>query len=535
MYSIRMTRRLTRFGPSRGRTLFLVQFAPYTFRHLYSIFHGGALRNFRPCDIRRKHDPVVARRDWLGSLIGVTRVMSELAPFSILSSVASIVLLILEPLEASNLKHSRRLSRNLAEKVVHITVGLRAEAVADESLATSPRFIQTCVEFCDCLSSVAAELRDILHRRRSWVGQYFSAHSIRSIILDAQKRVDDLMGSFMLATAVGTRLGVQSIRTDLRIMRSTLMPPSSNAGAEPKFSDFYKLIPADLQLIPPLRRVPSAELREGLIEYPVLIHGVRMTARLYRGENALERAWVLIDDGDATFSCYNHHHNLSMPFSLPPMYPHRFLPLWLLCITVLAIFWVCFENCPPPGRNKSVWSLSGSTSLLMAKSESPTPALFTPCMVTDDARAMTSLDWRLQAFSKGTDSLASLCNSALSLYSSALCSLDKDFNQYFLREVAGSDLTNNSYPIPGIKSALRGHVSNCLGESQAAGSGVTMISYPMSDTTSRIKFAGPALRLCGMIKYPTRVALRGSKAIFGLQLALCENNSRLTRAKTARK
>ncbi|KAJ6545235.1 hypothetical protein B0H19DRAFT_281445 [Mycena capillaripes] len=119
-----------------------------------------------------------------------------------------------------------------------------------------------------------------------WVNQYFSAHSIRPTIFNAQKRVDGLIESFMLTTAVGTRLGVQSIRTDLRIMRSALTPPSSDTGAEPEFRDFHKLIPGDLQLIPPPRPVPSAEIPEGHIEYPVLVGGVRMTARIYRGENA---------------------------------------------------------------------------------------------------------------------------------------------------------------------------------------------------------------------------------------------------------
>jgi hypothetical protein len=51
---------------------------------------------------------------------------------------------------------------------------------------------------------------------------------------------------------------------------------------------FYRLIPADLQLLLPPQRAPSAETLEGPIEYPVLVRGVRMTARLYRGDNALE-------------------------------------------------------------------------------------------------------------------------------------------------------------------------------------------------------------------------------------------------------
>jgi hypothetical protein len=55
----------------------------------------------RPLQIVRNTVKVVAQMDWLGYLTGVTRVISELAPSPVLSSVASIVLLILEPLEAS--------------------------------------------------------------------------------------------------------------------------------------------------------------------------------------------------------------------------------------------------------------------------------------------------------------------------------------------------------------------------------------------------------------------------------------------------
>ncbi|KAJ7362931.1 hypothetical protein DFH08DRAFT_799949 [Mycena albidolilacea] len=186
----------------------------------------------RPLKIFRNTVRVVAQRDWLGSLIGVTR----------------------------NLRDKRRLFRDLAEKVVRITVGLHDEVVADESVVVSPRFIQTCLQFSDCLSSVAEDLKEILHRRKSW-----------------------------LTTAVGTRLGVQLIHTDLTRMRSALLPRSSDTGAESKFSDFYRLIPADVQLLLPPQRAPSAETLEGPVEYPVLVHGVRMTARLYRGDNALEQ------------------------------------------------------------------------------------------------------------------------------------------------------------------------------------------------------------------------------------------------------
>ncbi|KAJ7021319.1 hypothetical protein C8F04DRAFT_1403066 [Mycena alexandri] len=244
----------------------------------------------RPLEIFQKTFKVVAQMDWLSYLIRVTRLIGELDPFPVLSGVASIVLLILEPLE--NLKRNRNLFRELAEKVVRITMRLRDEVLADKSVATSPRFIQTCTEFSDCLLSVAADLRDILWpHRKSWagaLGQYFNTYLIRDTILNAQKRVDGLIESFMLATAVGTRLRVQLIHTDLTIMRTALVPFFSNAGPEANFSDFHKLIPGDLELVPPHLHVPLTGSSESPIEYPVRVRGVRMTARLYHGEDALE-------------------------------------------------------------------------------------------------------------------------------------------------------------------------------------------------------------------------------------------------------
>jgi hypothetical protein len=59
-----------------------------------------------------------------------------------------------------------------------------------------------------CLSSVAEDLKEILHRRRSWVGQYFSAYSIRPIIFNAQKRVDGLIECFMVRS--GCNVGIHS-------------------------------------------------------------------------------------------------------------------------------------------------------------------------------------------------------------------------------------------------------------------------------------------------------------------------------------
>ncbi|KAJ7653943.1 hypothetical protein DFH06DRAFT_1474617 [Mycena polygramma] len=240
----------------------------------------------RPPRIVQNTMEAVARMDWLDHLITVTRMIGELAPFPVLSGVVSIVLMILEPL--ANIKRNRALFRDLAEKVVRITTSLRDEVLANECVAASPRFIQTCIEFSDCLLGVAADLRDILRScSKSWVGQYFSAHLLRPRIVNAQKRVDGLVEGFMLATAVGTRLRVQVIHADLTSMRAP--PMLADASAELKFNDFHKLIPGDLQLVPSPVHASSSERQESPGEYSVFVRGVMMTARLYHGENALEQ------------------------------------------------------------------------------------------------------------------------------------------------------------------------------------------------------------------------------------------------------
>ncbi|KAJ7154962.1 hypothetical protein C8R43DRAFT_1000806 [Mycena crocata] len=225
--------------------------------------------------------------DWLGYLIGVTKLISELAPLPCLSNVAVLVLSILEPLQV--LKRNRILFKELAEKVVRITVRLRDEVIADTSIAASPKFVQTCVEFHDCLLRVTGDLKEILMpHRRSWAGQYFSAHLFRPVILNAQKRVDDLIESFLLATAVGTRLRVQLVHSDLTALRRALI--SAEVDAEPKVADFHELIPGDIQLLTPLQPQDTAEAQqESITDHPVLVRGVRMMARLYHGENALEQ------------------------------------------------------------------------------------------------------------------------------------------------------------------------------------------------------------------------------------------------------
>ncbi|KAJ7611362.1 hypothetical protein DFH06DRAFT_1345560 [Mycena polygramma] len=188
----------------------------------------------------------------------------------------------------TNIKRNRALFRDLAEKVVRITTSLRDEVLANECVAASPRFIQTCIEFSDCLLGVAADLRDILRScSKSWVGQYFSAHLLRPRIVNAQKRVDGLVEGFMLATAVGTRLRVQFMHADLTSMRAP--PMFADASAELKFNDFHKLIPGDLQLVPSSVHASSSERQESPVEYSVFVRGVMMTARLYLGDNALEQ------------------------------------------------------------------------------------------------------------------------------------------------------------------------------------------------------------------------------------------------------
>ncbi|KAJ6474485.1 hypothetical protein C8R47DRAFT_1221200 [Mycena vitilis] len=244
----------------------------------------------RPLQIAQDTMEAVARMDWLDHLITVTRMTGELAPFPVLSGVVSIVLMILEPLAAGNIKRNRALFRDLAEKVVRITTSLRDEVLANESVTASPRFIQTCTEFSDpsCLLSITADLRDILQsRRKSWIGQYFSAHLLRPKIVKAQKRVDGLVAGFMLATAVGTRLRIHLIHADLTSMRASPMLADPSAGL--KFNDFHKLIPGDLQLVPSSVHASSSKLQESPVEYPVFVRGVRMTARLYHGENALQQ------------------------------------------------------------------------------------------------------------------------------------------------------------------------------------------------------------------------------------------------------
>ncbi|KAF8173546.1 hypothetical protein K438DRAFT_1772082 [Mycena galopus ATCC 62051] len=249
----------------------------------------------RPLQVGRKTVKVVTQIEWLPYLIGITRMIGDLAPFPVLSGVASIVLLILEPLEASirrgsafvsysffpqTLKHNRHLFKDLAEKVVRIIVYLRNEVLADEFVAASIRFVQTCNEFSEpCCVRPGADIPKLPAQRASG--------SQRNSAAARQK----LGGS--LATAVGTRLRIHLIHADLTSIKSALAAASLNAGAEPQFSDFHKLIPGDLQLIPPVGRVPSAEVQENPVEYPVLVRGVRMTARLYYGEKALEES---VDD-----------------------------------------------------------------------------------------------------------------------------------------------------------------------------------------------------------------------------------------------
>ncbi|KAJ7611367.1 hypothetical protein DFH06DRAFT_1485267 [Mycena polygramma] len=255
----------------------------------------------RPLQIVQNTVEAVARMDWLDHLITVTRMIGELAPFPVLSGVVSIVLMILEPL--ANIKRNRALFRDLAEKVVRITTSLRDEVLANECVAASPRFIQTCIEFSDCLLGVAADLRDILRScSKSWVGQYFSAHLLRPRIVNAQKRVDGL-----LATAVGTRLRVQLMHADLASMRAP--PMFADASAELKFNDFHKFIPGDLQLVPSSLHASSSKNQESPVKYSVFVRGVMMTARLYHGENALEQ-WR---EDFQIFS--NIRHNLLMLFS----------------------------------------------------------------------------------------------------------------------------------------------------------------------------------------------------------------------------
>ncbi|KAJ7040095.1 hypothetical protein C8F04DRAFT_1178198 [Mycena alexandri] len=147
----------------------------------------------------------------------------------------------------------------------------------------------------------------------------------------------------------------------------------------------------------------------------------------------------------------------------------RLSPLWLLGISSLPTFWVCWENSPPPGGNQIIWSLPSSASLVAANS--PINASSNSCMVVDDAVAMISVNWRLHTSSLGT-TLGMLCDGVPSSSSPELCVVDKELyalnkecNQYLLLSHLSS-LEIRDLP---LRNPPRGYVTLYLGASTHGG------------------------------------------------------------------